>query len=65
VGDPGFAQKDIDRYRSATADGVKNAAAAYLPANARVILHIIPKGAKDDTLKTDAKKVDAKKTVTK
>lgn len=65
VGDPGYAQKDVDRYRTATADGVKNAAAAYLPANARVILHIIPKNSKDDTVKTDAKKVDAKKAVTK
>jgi zinc protease len=69
VGDPGYAQKDVDRYRSATADGVKTVAATFLPANARVILHIVPKGQKDegkpDAKKSDAKKPDATKAVTK
>jgi len=62
VGDPGYAQKDVDRYRNATAEGVRSVAETFLQPNARVILHIIPKGKTDDTVtpKTDAKKTGAK-----
>jgi predicted Zn-dependent peptidase len=42
VGDPGFAQKDLDRYRQATAAGIKDVAAKVLDPNARVILRVIP-----------------------
>jgi predicted Zn-dependent peptidase len=43
VKDPGFIEQDLARYESATADKVKEAAAAYLLPNARVILHVVPK----------------------
>jgi predicted Zn-dependent peptidase len=43
VRDPGYAQKDLERYRAATKDGVREAAAKYLQPNARVILRVIPK----------------------
>ncbi len=43
VKDPGFAQKDLERYRHATKDQIRSAAEAYLPPNARVIMRVIPK----------------------
>jgi zinc protease len=43
VGDPGFAQKDLDRYRNATAASLRDAAARVLDPNARVILRVVPK----------------------
>jgi predicted Zn-dependent peptidase len=54
VKDPGFAPKDLERYRRATKDSVRAAAAAYLPSNARVVLRVIPKPKPD--AKPDAKK---------
>jgi predicted Zn-dependent peptidase len=44
TGDPGYSQKDLDRYRQATAVGMRDAAAKYLDPNARVILRVVPKG---------------------
>ena len=41
--DPGYAQKDLERYRSATKDGIKATAAKYLLPNARVIIRAVPK----------------------
>jgi predicted Zn-dependent peptidase len=41
--DPGFAPKDLDRYRTATKDGIRDAAAKYLPEGARVVLRVVPK----------------------
>jgi predicted Zn-dependent peptidase len=41
--DPGFAQKDLDRYRAATKDSVKSTAVKYLPPTARVIIKVVPK----------------------
>jgi predicted Zn-dependent peptidase len=55
VGDPGYAQKDVDRYRNATSEGVRAIAETYLQPNSRVILHIVPKGQKDDSKKTVTK----------
>jgi predicted Zn-dependent peptidase len=43
VKDPGYAQKDLDRYRSATKDGIRDVAQKTLLANARVILRVVPK----------------------
>jgi zinc protease len=45
VKDPGFAQKDLERYRAATKDGIRDLAAKTLQPNARVIVRIIPKKA--------------------
>ncbi|HEX7665761.1 MAG TPA: pitrilysin family protein [Polyangiaceae bacterium] len=63
VGDPGFIQKDMDRYVNATPEGVQKTAAQFLLPNARVILHVVPKGqapAKDADKKAPAKKGGAK-----
>ena len=46
TGDPGYLQKDIARYRDATAIAVQSAARAYLPKDRRVIATVKPvKGA--------------------
>ncbi len=44
VGDPGFAQKDFDRYTRATAADVLKVTQRFLDPNARVILRVVPKG---------------------
>jgi zinc protease len=44
--DPGYAQKDLDRYRNATKEGIKDQAAKVLEPNARVILRVVPKKGK-------------------
>jgi zinc protease len=44
LGDPGFAQRDLDRYRNATPGGVQDVAARFLTPNARVILRVVPRG---------------------
>lgn len=41
--DPGFAPKDLERYRAATKEGIKATAEKYLLANARVVLRVVPK----------------------
>ena len=56
LGDPGYAQRDLDRYRQATSEGIRAMAAKVLDPKARVIIRVIPKVAP----KTDAKKVGAK-----
>jgi predicted Zn-dependent peptidase len=43
VGDPGYAQKDLDRYRRATTADVLAAAKAVLVPDAVVVLTIVPK----------------------
>ena len=43
VGDPAYAQRDLDRYRVATADGIRAVAAKVLDPKARVILRVVPK----------------------
>jgi zinc protease len=42
VGDPGFAEKDLERYRAATADSMLKTAKSTLDMNARVIIHVVP-----------------------
>ncbi len=46
VKDPGFAQKDLERYRHATKDQIRAAAESYLLPNARVMLRVVPKAKK-------------------
>jgi zinc protease len=46
VKDAGFAPKDLERYRTATKEGVRGIAAKVLLPNARVIIRAIPKKAK-------------------
>lgn len=43
VKDPGFAQKDLERYRRATKEDVRATAERYLLPNARVIVRVIPR----------------------
>jgi zinc protease len=43
VKDPGFAAKDLERYRTATKEGIRDTAAKYLQPNARVIIRVVPK----------------------
>lgn len=43
VKDPGFAPKDLERYRRATKDDVRSAAEKYLLPNARVIVRVVPR----------------------
>lgn len=42
VGDPGFAQKDLDRYNAATQEGLLAVATTVLDPSARVILRVVP-----------------------
>ena len=42
-GDPGFVQKDLDRYRKATTDGIKEIAARTLDPSKRVVLRVLPR----------------------
>lgn len=51
-GDPGYAEKDLQRYRDVTADALLRVTKATLDPKARVILHVVPKDAE--------KKADAK-----
>ncbi len=44
TGDPGFAQKDLDRYRNASVASVHDAAQRALDPNARAILRVVPRG---------------------
>ena len=46
VKDPGFAQKDLERYRRATKDQIRSTAESHLSPNARVILRVVPKAKK-------------------
>jgi hypothetical protein len=43
VGDPGFAEKDLGRYRTATADALRAVAAKTLDPGARVIMRVVPR----------------------
>jgi zinc protease len=44
-GDPGFFSRDLDRYRLATRDGVRDAAREYLNPARRVVLSVVPRDA--------------------
>jgi zinc protease len=43
-GNPGFFTADLDRYRRATHESVRSAAARHLRRDARVVLSVIPRG---------------------
>jgi predicted Zn-dependent peptidase len=53
--DPGYAQKDIERYAAATKEGIRDNAAKYLDPKARVVLRVVPKSEKEkkDTAKKE------------
>jgi predicted Zn-dependent peptidase len=42
-GDPGYAEKDLQRYRAVTAEALLGAAKRTLDPKARVVLHVVPK----------------------
>ena len=49
-GDPGFFGRDIDRYRQATPESVRDAARQYLRPDRRVVLSVVPRGRAADAL---------------
>lgn len=44
VGQPGFFEQDLARYRNATAEGLRSAISTYLSDKPRVSLSVVPKG---------------------
>src|SRR5215207_10038519 len=44
LGDPGFFDKDLERYRSATAERLRAAAVTHLRPTARIVLSVVPRG---------------------
>jgi zinc protease len=44
LGDPGYFRRDLERYRRATRDSVRQAAADWLVAKPRVTLSVVPRG---------------------
>jgi zinc protease len=49
-GDPGFFSKDLDRYRLATPESVRETARQYLRPDRRVVLSVVPRGQAADAL---------------
>jgi zinc protease len=47
LGTPGFFAQDLDRYREATRESVRAAAARYLVGAARVALSVVPRDRRD------------------
>lgn len=43
VGDPGYLPKDLQRYRSATKEGIRDVAKAVLLPDAKVVLKVVPR----------------------
>jgi predicted Zn-dependent peptidase len=58
-GDPGYAEKDLQRYRTVTAEALLATAKRTLDPKARVILHVVPKVVEPEAGKP-AKKEGAK-----
>ena len=50
VGDPGFFERDLDRYRRVTAGSVQRAARQWLQPDSRVLLSVVPRGRSDRAL---------------
>ena len=50
LGDPAFFDRDLARYRGATAAGLQGAAARWLQPGTRVALSVVPKGRRDMAL---------------
>jgi predicted Zn-dependent peptidase len=44
LGDPGFVQRDLDRYRKATAQDLLDTAKKVLQPNAFIVLNVVPRG---------------------
>jgi zinc protease len=44
VGDPGFFDRDLERYRRVTPEAMQSAAARLLGPHARIALSVVPKG---------------------
>jgi zinc protease len=44
LGDPGYFEQDLRRYRSATSELLRQAAAKHLPPARRVVLSVVPRG---------------------
>jgi zinc protease len=44
LGDPGYFEKDLERYRAATTEQLRRAAAEWLQPNKRVVLSVVPRG---------------------
>jgi zinc protease len=44
LGDPGYFTRDLDRYRSATTERLRQAAVTHLRPSVRVVLSVVPKG---------------------
>jgi zinc protease len=55
--EPGFFDRDLERYRSATRDGLRTAAARYLRDEPRVTLSVVPHGRIDLTAPFDERAV--------
>jgi zinc protease len=47
VGDPGFFERDLDRYRRVTASAMQRVARNYLAPERRVLLSVVPRGRRD------------------
>lgn len=50
VGDPGFFERDLDRYRRVTGGSMQRVAREWLQADHRVILSVVPRGRSDVAL---------------
>lgn len=48
TGNPGYIAEDLNRYRSITPEGVTNAINTWLPADRRVVLHVVPQSNTDE-----------------
>jgi zinc protease len=44
LGDPGYFERDLERYRAATTEQLRRAAAKWLKPNTRVVLSVVPRG---------------------
>jgi zinc protease len=44
LGDPGYFELDLERYRNATTEQLRQAAAKWLKPSARVVLSVVPRG---------------------
>jgi zinc protease len=44
LGDPGYFDRDLERYRSATPAGLRDAASRHLTSRGRVMLSVVPRG---------------------
>jgi zinc protease len=44
LGNPGFFERDLQRYRSASVEGLRQEGARYLVPNRRVVLSVVPRG---------------------